>query len=47
MYIFEYSPEFLKKKTKVLDIFDTDKKCIKINIEYRKSSEDMDKDSFS
>ena len=31
---FEYSPEFLKRKIKVLDIFNTDKKCfMKINIE--------------
>ena len=33
-YLFEYSPEALKKKKKVLDIFDMDKKCfMKINIE--------------
>ena len=34
LYFFEYSPDVLQKKTKVLDIFDTDKKCLmKINIE--------------
>ena len=34
LYVFEYSPYILKKKTKVLDIFNTDKKCLmKINIE--------------
>ena len=34
LYFFEYSPDFLKEKTKTLDIFNTDKKCfIKINIE--------------
>jgi hypothetical protein len=34
LYFFEYSPDVLKKKTKVLDIFNTDKKCfMKINIE--------------
>ena len=27
LYFFEYSPDVLKKKTKVLDIFNTDKKC--------------------
>ena len=33
-YFFEYSPGVLKKKTKVLDIFNTNKKYfIKINIE--------------
>ena len=33
-YFFEYSPDVLKKKTKVLDIFNTDKKWfMKINIE--------------
>jgi hypothetical protein len=26
-YFFEDSPDVLKKKTKVLDIFNTDKKC--------------------
>ena len=26
LYFFEYSPDVLKKKTNVLDIFDTDKK---------------------
>ena len=32
-YIVKYSFDILKKKTKVLDIFDTDKKCLmKINI---------------
>ena len=36
LYFFEYSPEVLKKKTKVLDIFNTDKKClIENNIELR------------
>jgi hypothetical protein len=34
LYFFEYSPDVLKKKTKVLDIFNTDKKSfMKINIE--------------
>ena len=33
-YLVQYSPDVLKKKTKVLYIFDTDKKCfIKNNIE--------------
>jgi hypothetical protein len=33
-YFFGYSPDVPKKKTKVLDILNTDKKCfIKINIE--------------
>ena len=36
LYFFEYSPDALKKKTKVLDIFNTDKKCfLEINIESR------------
>ena len=26
--LFEYSPDVLKKKTKVLDIFNTDRKCL-------------------
>ena len=26
-YLVKYSPDVLKKKTKVLDIFNTDKKC--------------------
>ena len=26
-YLFKYSPDALKKKTRVLDIFNTDKKC--------------------
>ena len=34
LYFFEYSPNVLKKKKKVINIFNTDKKCyIKINIE--------------
>jgi hypothetical protein len=34
LYFFDYSPDDLKKKTKVLDNFNTDKKCfMKINIE--------------
>ena len=34
LYFLEYSPDVLKKKTKVLDIFNADKKCfIKDNIE--------------
>ena len=34
LYFFEYSPDIPKNKTKVLDIFNTDKKCfMKINIE--------------
>ena len=33
-YLVKYSFDILKKKTKVLDIFNTDKKCfMKINIE--------------
>ena len=32
--LFEYSPDILKKKTKVLDIINTDKTClIKISVE--------------
>jgi hypothetical protein len=38
LYFFEYSPEVLKKKTKVLDIFNTNKKCL------MKVDKDMDKD---
>ena len=30
LYFFEYSPDALKKKTKVLDIFNTDQKCFNI-----------------
>jgi hypothetical protein len=34
LYLFDYSPEVLRKKTKVLDFFNTDKKCfLNINIE--------------
>ena len=34
LYFIEYSPDVLKNKTKVLDIFNADKKCfIKINVE--------------
>ena len=34
LYFLEYSPDVIKKKTKVLDIFDTEKKSfLKINIE--------------
>ena len=34
VYLFEYSPDVLYKKTEVLDIFNTDKKCfMEINIE--------------
>ena len=34
LYFFEYSPDLLKKKTKVLDILNMNKKCfMKINIE--------------
>ena len=34
LYFFEYSPDVLKKKTKVFDVFNTDKKCfMKINRE--------------
>ena len=48
LYFFEYSTDVLKKKTKVLDIFNTDKKCfMKINIETSPRSIDMDKDLFS
>ena len=38
LYFFEYSPDVLKKKTKVLDIFNTNKKCL------MKVDKDMDKD---
>ena len=34
LYVYEYSSDVLKKKTKFLDIFDTNKKCVmKITIE--------------
>ena len=46
LYFFEYSPDVLKKKTKVLDISNTDKKCLKKYYKI-KSSGDMDKDPFS
>ena len=47
-YFFEYSPDVLRKKTGVLDIFNTDKKCfIRITTYRIKSSGDMDKDPFS
>ena len=39
----KYTPDVLKKKTKILDIFITDKTCF-IKIE---SSQDMDKEPFS
>ena len=43
-YLFKYSPYVLKKKTKVLDIFITDKKYfIQNNLE----SSSQDKDPFS
>ena len=45
-YLVKYSIDVLKKKTKVLDIYNTDKKCV--IKKYRiKSSRDMDKDPFS
>ena len=47
LYFFEYSPDVLKKKTKLLDIFNTDKKCFIKNLYRNKSSIDMDKDPFS
>ena len=40
-YLIKYLPDALKKKTKVLDIFNMDKKCT------IKTSGDMDKDPFS
>ena len=46
LYLFEYSIDVLKKKTKFVDIFNMDKKCL--TKKYRiKSSGDMDKDPFS
>ena len=45
-YLFQYSLDILKKKTKVLDIFQTDKKCWK-KINKTKSSGYVDKDMFS
>ena len=46
LYFFEYSPD--QKKTKVLDIFNTDKKCfMKINIESSPIEIYVDKDPFS
>ena len=48
-YLFEYSPDVLKKKIRVLDLFNfnTDKKYfIKNSICRIKFSEDMDKDPF-
>ena len=46
-YLVKYSLDVLNKKTKVLDIFNTDKNCLmKINIEI-KSSRDIDRDPFS
>ena len=45
-YLVKYSPDVLKKKKKVLDIFNTDKTFSKKY--YRiKSLGDMDKDPFS
>ena len=34
LYFFGYSPDVLKKKKKVLDIFNTDKKCFMIRIRF-------------
>ena len=45
-YLVKYSLEVLKKKTKFLDILNTEKKCLK-KIYKIKSSGDMDKDPFS
>ena len=41
-YLFKYSPDVLKMKTKVLDMFDTDKNLFK-NEYIISSSGDMDK----
>ena len=42
LYLFELSPDVLKKTTRVLDISNTTKKSF-----IKMSSGDMDKDSFS
>ena len=41
-----YSPDVLKKKTKVVDISNTNKKCFMI-INIESSPPEMDKDPFS
>ena len=46
-YVFEYSLNVLKKKTRVLDNFNTDKKYLIKNLKRVKSSGDMDKHPFS
>ena len=47
-YIVKNSSDILKKKTRVFDIFNPDKKCcIKIKIESSPSSGDMEQDKFS
>jgi hypothetical protein len=48
LYFIKYSPDVLKKKTKVIDIFTKNKKYfMKINIESRIYSRDIDKDPRS
>jgi hypothetical protein len=46
-YVFEYSLDVLKKKSRVLDIFNTDKKYLIKILKRVKSSGDMDKHPFS
>ena len=46
-YLVKCSLDFLKKKTKVLDMFDTDKKCTIKNYMESSLQEIMDKDLFS
>ena len=40
LYLFRHSPDVLKKKTRVLDIFNTDKKCL-INTNIESSPQDL------
>ena len=40
LHFFEYSPDVLKKKTKVLDMFNTDKKCF-MNISIKTGSPEL------
>ena len=47
LYLFEYSPDVLRKKTKVLDIFRCGQKMFYENYYRIKSSDDMNKDPFS
>ena len=46
-FSFEYSPDILKKKRRVLDIFNTAQKLFYENEEKVKSSGDMNKDPYS